>query len=219
MDTALPDNKKTFDSAFADLARVHKALILEKDSTVSIRDLQQALGVLTESVTSTIENEHAKTILPYWMDYFALLIESGKLTAINEKFYHMRVVLSMLGNNGLVNEYAANEDTRKTLAWICLICTAQCEDWPVNRTRDYIGQVFTQWIGNPDAAQAALSLAASVKLLYGPGVWELYGMDVEASLDLPGHLYQQGLIPLQPCSLTVRPVSEQRVTLPNDLGI
>lgn len=114
-------------------------------------------------------------------------------TTLDGFFGHIDSIFSILENNPLVQEFTANTKDAQILAHLCMIKVVEMHYGATTQEHEALGTVISSWMGAPAPSEVFISLPAMVNYLYGPGVWELYGMDVTVEDHVPSYLFKQGL--------------------------
>lgn len=92
----------------------------------------------------------------------------------------------------LIPAIVSDTENARILACVCMVRVLASDATP-HPAIHHVGHVMQAWFGHAIDYQSTLSLPPFIDSLYGPGVWELYGLDAPNIKQVPGHLYQVNL--------------------------
>lgn len=198
--------------ALAELDRRHKAALAKWDDALLYTNFVDALESATLRVHRETDTTLVTTLVGYWLDCFRIRVQA-KLPSGSKTLTNMRVFCKMVVDHNIVGTVIQSAENRRILGWLCSSRVIEYERGIFRYAMDDIHALFKIWFGDK-AMRAKPSVAASVDLLYGPGVWDLYAADVELTM-VPNHLYSLGLPVLGPESQVTRVDSKHTIDLPN----
>lgn len=138
----------------------------------------------------------AKAIACYWLDHFS----STLVNAINHFPYREDIDLfvSLVVRNKIVQELTVNKRAEKVLACVCISRVLLYSEGHAHQAHPHpehnnISNLLEQWFAAAVPSEALESVPVLADLLYGTGVWALYGGDVAWPEDSPSYLYNLNL--------------------------
>lgn len=202
-------------SATAELAKLYEACSQPGAGPEDRALFHDALIYATGRVKAITTIKDVHTITQYWVDYFDLRIRANKPTHI-DILHGIDHVLRIVLEHDLLRDWTRDETRNRMLAWMCLSRIDACEGKEYYGLPTYAATLISRWSGVPVGDIFQKDLPACVNLLFGTGVWELYGTDMPSTTKVPSYLYQSALNPL-PLSTSDAQVEDTPVgDLPNN---
>lgn len=161
------------------------------------------------------EQEAALPIALAWINDFSLSLCSSNLP--HQFKDDIDIFIEIVVRHSLTNEIAADLNAARIMAFACTT-RVLCHTLHMPHPLPYnVGKLLNQWANKTVGLKTSRNLAAHVDLLYGPGVWDLYGSDLKKMEHLPGHLYMSGVLPKLSSNTTPQQARTNDELLPNTL--
>lgn len=102
-------------------------------------------------------------------------------------------LISILTRHHMTREIIEDSEHEKILTGICMSHVYLLSLGGKTSAEHGLKELLTQWFGVAPPGTAVASVPDFVDYMYGPGVWQLYGTEVECMHQAPKHLYDLGL--------------------------
>lgn len=154
----------------------------------SFHELLNSAGVHLEDHVSPT-NEQAFT--NFWIELFSMRVIRAGLPVMYGS--DMDRMIGLLARHNVLKNIITDKEHCQVLACICtarVVLAAMGFKYPEKHN---LADLLQKWLGLKPSVDILTKVPDFVDYLYGPGVWELYGKDVEQVHLVPEHLFNHGV--------------------------
>lgn len=154
------------------------------------KKVRKAIAQYAHSNDADVLEAIAKSYFPY----IKYVVKRGTLASLHS--YDVNDFVRFITKTKQVHVFNKSIEDSKTFSCIALLYVDFVIQGDKSHSENHIAELFTQWIDHNKFSEhlnLPVTLADAVDLVYGPGVWSLYGIDTPLGKLTPQYLYELDL--------------------------